>query len=201
MGKPTWLLLKHDPDWRWSPRTRRSEWYPSMRLYAQPEPGAWEPVIDEVRRDLAQWADENGRARRATACPTVPVSWGELLDKITILEIKEQRLQSEDARQNAVHELHLLREVACGVLTRAGGLVDELREVNAELWEIEDAIRCCEAAGDFGNGFVALARSVYQRNDERAAIKRRLNLTLGSELMEEKSYASEAACTSGQDGT
>jgi hypothetical protein len=200
MGKPTWLLLKHDPDWRWSPRTRRSEWYPSMRLYAQPEPGAWEPVIDEVRRDLAKWAEDNQRVARSTACPSVPVSWGELLDKITILEIKEQRLQSDDARRNAVNELRLLRDVAGGILDYADGLLDELRAVNAALWEIEDAIRRCEAARDFGDHFVALARSVYQRNDERAAIKRRLNLALGSELIEEKSYAGEAARTSAQVG-
>jgi hypothetical protein len=126
----------------------------------------------------------------ASALPHVPVSWGELLDKITILEIKVERLAGEEARANVAKELELLRGIAAPVM--AGGpafpLVARLKQLNLALWDIEDRIRDCERGGDFGPGFVELARSVYRRNDERGAIKREINLALGSALIEEKSY-------------
>lgn len=123
--------------------------------------------------------------------PNVPVSWGELLDKITILEIKRARIHRADARANVVNEHRLLSEFGDMALRCDGvtPLFDQLRAVNEELWEIEDAIREQEAAGTFGAAFVSLARAVYHKNDERAAIKRRINAVMGSELVEEKSYA------------
>ncbi|MEO8301145.1 MAG: DUF6165 family protein [Rhizomicrobium sp.] len=122
--------------------------------------------------------------------PQVPVSWGELLDKITILEIKTERLGGEGARANAARELALLREIAQPVMAgvQATALMMRLKMLNQDLWDIEDRIRDHERAGDFGPGFVELARSVYRRNDERGAIKREINLALGSTLIEEKSY-------------
>jgi hypothetical protein len=130
-------------------------------------------------------------------CPRVPVSWGELVDKITILQIKSERIASKEARANVAHELASLHRVA-GDAIRAGDvqpLIAQLQAVNEELWEIEDHIREREAAGDFGQRFVQLARSVYKKNDLRAAIKRRINEALGSELVEEKSYADWATMT------
>ncbi|OWK30895.1 DUF6165 family protein [Sphingomonas mucosissima] len=126
------------------------------------------------------------------AAPSVPVSWGELLDKITILEIKRERITRAEARKNVVREYTQLRSIGAQVLTRGGiaPLVQALKAVNEALWEIEDAIREQEAAGEFGAEFIRLARAVYQRNDERAAIKREINLKLESDLIEEKSYAS-----------
>jgi hypothetical protein len=125
-----------------------------------------------------------------TASPHVPVSWGELIDKITILEIKTQRLSDEAARANARKELRLLQDIAGEVLTRKETeiLTARLRALNLALWEIEDGIREHERADDFGPAFVELARSVYRRNDERGQVKREINLALGSELIEEKSY-------------
>ena len=122
--------------------------------------------------------------------PYVPVSWGELLDKIAILEIKTERLDNPQARANAMRELELLREIAHPVMAsgRAGDPIARLKLVNQALWDIEDRIRDHERAGDFGPGFVELARSVYRRNDERGALKREINLALGSALIEEKSY-------------
>ena len=122
--------------------------------------------------------------------PHIPVSWGELIDKITILEIKAERLEAGAARDNAARELTLLREVAQPVLAggQAGALVARLKMLNQTLWDIEDRIRDHERTGDFGPGFVELARSVYRRNDERGAVKREINLALGSVLSEEKSY-------------
>jgi len=122
--------------------------------------------------------------------PHVPISLGELIDKITILEIKIGRLTDESARANAARELQLLREIAAPVLaaSKTAALVARLKALNETLWEIEDRIREHERAGNFDAEFIALARSVYKRNDERGAVKRELNLVLDSELIEEKSY-------------
>lgn len=130
--------------------------------------------------------------------PLAPVSWGELLDKITILEIKAARITSAGARANVAHELALLQAVAGPVMVQPGlpALLDDLGRVNLALWGIEDDIRACEAAGDFGPAFIALARSVYLTNDRRAAIKRQINLLLGSDLIEEKFHL--PAATSGE---
>ena len=120
--------------------------------------------------------------------PLVPVSWGELLDKIVILEIKCLRLRAPAALANASAELALLRRAASGA-TRVAELMAALRAVNTRLWRIEDLIREKEAAGDFGAGFVVLARAVYHENDERGRIKQAINRLLGSALVEEKQYS------------
>src|SRR5579863_7097929 len=125
-----------------------------------------------------------------TDAPLIPASWGEVLDKITILEIKVARLPTQTARANAAKELKLLRDIAGPVLdkTAIAGLVARLKSLNEMLWEIEDRIRAHERTASFDAEFVALARAVYHRNDERGALKRELNLALGSALIEEKSY-------------
>jgi hypothetical protein len=121
----------------------------------------------------------------------VPVSWGELLDKIAILQIKHDRIRNAVARANVARELGLLLGVAAEQLRRPvlAAPIARLRAVNEQLWEIEDSIRECEAANDFGPRFVHLARSVYRQNDLRSAIKREINEACGSALVEEKSYA------------
>lgn len=122
----------------------------------------------------------------------VPVAPGELLDKIAILEIKAARIADPTKNANVRVELAALARVRDEAVEASGELARlsrALREVNEALWDIEDAIRDCEAAADFGPRFVELARSVYRTNDRRAALKREINLLLGSELIEEKSYA------------
>ncbi len=119
----------------------------------------------------------------------IPVSIGELVDKITILRIKAGRF-SGTALTNVTTELALLE----GVLSDSGveipgPLVADLSTVNQQLWAIEDDIRAQEAAGDFGERFIDLARSVYRCNDQRAALKRQINVATGSNLTEEKGYA------------
>ncbi len=122
--------------------------------------------------------------------PTVPVSWGELLDKTTILQIKAQRLRKPQARANAVKELNLLRRaVAVPAYPGVAELQAALAAVNARLWRTEDLIRQQEAAGDFSPRFVALARAVYHENDERGRIKQAINHLLRSPLVEEKQYS------------
>lgn len=122
----------------------------------------------------------------------VPVSPGELLDKLTILRLKQERIADPGKRANVIREREALEAVVrAGLPDRpeVETLGEELYGINAALWDIEDAIRACEAAGDFGPRFVSLARSVYHTNDRRAAVKREINLALGSALVEEKSYS------------
>jgi hypothetical protein len=120
----------------------------------------------------------------------VPVSWGELLDKITILQIKQERLDDAAKRANVAAELAALNAVAGAVLADAALAppLAELKAVNESLWGIEDRLRDKESAGDFDADFIALARAVYFTNDRRAALKREINRLLHSALVEEKSY-------------
>ena len=121
----------------------------------------------------------------------VPVSPGELLDKITILRIKAQRMRDAAKLANVRLELELLERTWATLGTATQSVAaDEaaLQAVNEQLWDIEDRIRDKEAARSFDPDFIELARAVYHRNDERAAIKKRINIALGSRIVEEKSY-------------
>lgn len=121
----------------------------------------------------------------------VPISPGELIDKITILEIKSERMTDATKLHNVRTELALLSDTWRASAYSATNIDEEwrgLRGVNAELWDIEDLIRDKERAGEFDGEFIRLARAVYVTNDERAAIKKRINVKLGSLLVEEKSY-------------
>lgn len=122
---------------------------------------------------------------------TVPVSVGEVLDKVTILEIKSQRISDAAKLENIKAELDALRPLVSGGVFDSDEVLDltnGLRAVNGELWDIEDNIRAEEAAGRFGDRFVELARAVYVTNDRRAELKKKINLATGSKLVEEKSY-------------
>ncbi len=119
------------------------------------------------------------------------VSPGELFDKLTILEIKIERIADAEKLANVKKEYKILSEIRDKEVSPSNPLsrlVAQLKAVNETLWTIEDDIRDCERRGDFGQAFVALARSVYINNDERAAIKKRINTLLHSNLFEEKSY-------------
>jgi predicted lipid-binding transport protein (Tim44 family) len=121
----------------------------------------------------------------------IPVSPGELLDKITILRIKSQRIDDAAKVANVRLELELLQHTwaTLGIATLAVAADEQaLQAVNEQLWEIEDRIRDKEAVRAFDQEFIDLARAVYHRNDERAAIKKRVNIALGSRIVEEKSY-------------
>jgi prefoldin subunit 5 len=120
----------------------------------------------------------------------IPVSPGEIIDKITILEIKADRVEDGKKLINIRRELELLADKVNANLPmdRLFDLKSELKSVNEKLWEIEDDIRTCERHSDFGETFVQLARSVYITNDRRAILKKEINMLLGSEIVEEKSY-------------
>lgn len=122
----------------------------------------------------------------------VEVSLGEVIDKITILEIKSERITDAAKLSHVRAELDHLRYEWTSAVPPSGtlnGLVRDLKKVNEQLWEIEDAIRLCEQRSDFGVRFVELARLIHFKNDERAALKKQVNQVLGSSFIEEKSYA------------
>ena len=121
----------------------------------------------------------------------VPTAPAELIDKLTILRLKSERIADADKLAHVQHEMEVLQKTAKSEIPDSEtlrGLWDELYEINTDLWVIEDDIRAFDARGDFGPGFVALARAVYVTNDRRAAVKKRINMLLGSPLVEEKSY-------------
>jgi hypothetical protein len=121
----------------------------------------------------------------------VPTAAGELVDKITILEIKSERIQDAAKHANVARELEALTRIVAKFswTEELKDLKARLKTVNQAIWEIEDQVREAERAKRFDAAFVALARSVYQTNDARAALKREINLKLGSAIIEEKSYA------------
>jgi tetratricopeptide (TPR) repeat protein len=185
LGRPCWVALKKDAEWRWLRGREDSPWYPTMRLFRQCEHGGWRQVFEAMAACVAPMAE----ARRAIA---VPSAIGELIDKITILEIKAQRISDENKLRNIRNELALLEKSRRreGIANaRLDLLKHDLAAINAQLWDIEDDIRLCEKNGDFGERFIALARGVYQTNDKRAALKREINLLFNSAVVEEKSYA------------
>ena len=121
----------------------------------------------------------------------VAIAPGELIDKITILAIKLERIHEPAKLENIRREMEVLAHTGAEGLAPSeelDRLTEELKAVNERLWQIEDDIRACEAAGDFGPRFIELARAVYINNDQRARAKRDINLLLGSDIIEEKSY-------------
>ncbi|HEY1943932.1 MAG TPA: DUF6165 family protein [Roseiarcus sp.] len=188
LGRPVWVALKKNAEWRWLRDRDDSPWYPTMRLFRQKTHGDWSGVFAQMAEALAAEtrANEGGRLF------AIPGGVGELLDKITILEIKVRRIADADKLRNVSRELALLEDSL-----REAGLEGatleakkaELATVNERLWNIEDEIRICEKNGDFGDGFIALARAVYTTNDRRAAIKREINRRFDSAIVEEKAYA------------
>lgn len=119
----------------------------------------------------------------------IEVSIGEVLDKLSILSIKLSKIEDQEKLRNVAKEMSILSKVVPKHMLQ-DELYTKLCGVNMRLWQIEDDIRECERYGEFDDGFLGLARSVYQTNDERAAIKKEINLKYGSEIIEEKSYSS-----------
>ena len=172
---------------------------------AMDDPSGRQPVVSDDANLPPERAHGVGAGLRAAgrraeghgsrACPNTLGDGcdraGEPLDKITILEIKAERVSDEEKLGHVRAELAALCEARDRSIFDGEGLaalVAELKLINESLWRIEDEIRYCEREGDFGHRFIDLARSVYETNDRRAAVKRRINERLGSEIIEEKSY-------------
>ena len=121
----------------------------------------------------------------------VPTTPGELIDKLTILRLKSEKMTDAAKLVNVYHEMAVLSQTATAAIPMSPALRalwDELYEINADLWVIQDDIRAFEVKPDFGPGFIGLARAVYVTNVERARVKKNINLLLGSQIVEEKSY-------------
>ncbi|MCI0598097.1 MAG: glycosyltransferase, partial [Beijerinckiaceae bacterium] len=195
LGVPAFAAIKSVPDWRWLLNREDSPWYPGMRLFRQIERGDWEPVFKRIAEQVEVRVTEKASRievkRRAAAAIAIPASVGELIDKITILEIKEVRITEADKLANVRHELSLLQKLKSeygfsGV--RLDELSNELKMLNGLLWDTENAVREHEARDDFGVNFVSLARQVYRANDQRAVLKRSINQLFESVIIEEKAY-------------
>jgi hypothetical protein len=132
----------------------------------------------------------SARGLECSSNPTIQVSWGEFIDKLTILEIKEARLTSSAAVANVRRELTALRSVldVGAENPQLAELTRKLKTINESLWEIEDKIRAKEAAKEFDQNFINLARSIYFQNDKRGDIKRQVDLLMNSVIVEEKQY-------------
>ena len=120
----------------------------------------------------------------------IEVSNGEILDKFSILEIKKNEIKNPEKLKNVEKEYSILKENVSKILNTDHDLYIKLLEINKKLWKIEDDIRICERNAEFGTKFIELARAVYIVNDERAEVKKQINLLTGSHVMEEKSYES-----------
>jgi len=187
LGVPVWVALCAAPDWRWFQKRTDSPWYPSMRLFRQAKLGYWGDVFERIAHELKKQLAKSGDSR---AIP-IEVSPGELLDKIAILQIKSERVKDVSKLYSIRAELSALTSV-CDKMISASEFVSmlraDLRRVNEEIWEAEDALRLCEHEQRFDARFIELARSVYQNNDRRAAIKRQINERLSSQFTEEKEH-------------
>jgi tetratricopeptide (TPR) repeat protein len=189
LGKPVWIALKHVPEWRWLLGRNDSPWYPTARLFRQEQRGDWDGLFRLMAKALKELVSATAASARAPIL--LPGSVGELIDRLTILEIKSQRITDQPKRANVQRELVLLREMKSAHISQGpdlDALERSLKEVNLSLWNIEDMIRRHELQNDFGDEFINLARRVYKENDRRAALKRQINLLFDSPLIEEKSY-------------
>lgn len=188
LAKPVWVLLPKITSWRWMQHQMNTPWYPTMQLFQQYRHGMWHDVINQIGDTL--------QAMPALTTPsaiTAEVPVGELIDKMTILEIKLKKITDEKKLVHIKNELSALTKTYNESVTpskQLATLTKSLSNVNEQLWDIEDAIRTKEREKSFDADFIALAREVYQANDKRGHLKQEINALLGSRLCEVKEYAS-----------
>jgi tetratricopeptide (TPR) repeat protein len=187
MSIPVWLALGFVADWRWLEQRADSPWYPTMRIFRQTEPGDWQGVFKRIKEELLRFRDKG----RNTVSYRVGISPGDILDKVTILQLKADRTNDAKARALYWAELQVLRHISNGRTRHSPqirNLLSELEAVNRAFWDAEDQVRRFERAENFGPLFVQHARSIYQLNDGRSLLKQEINLLTGSPLCEEKIY-------------
>lgn len=187
LGKEVWVLLPFVADWRWQTNETKSRWYETMKLFRQTKPGNWDEVLQKVEQELAKKL--NPPIKNGTISTEIAI--GELFDKITILQIKNEKISDPKKLKNIRIELATLVATAKKYIPESKELntyIDALRKANKILWDIEDNIRAKEFNQEFDEEFIHLARGVYINNDHRCAIKRKINELCGSRIVEEKSY-------------
>ena len=181
------------PDWRWMLHRSDSPWYPTMRLFRQERLDEWTPVFERMASELRGLVRDRASQVEPQKLPAVlvEVSAGELIDKLTILQIKAERISDPQKLAHVTAELNSLQAARDARLSSSPELErfsGELRGINGQLWDVEAKLRWYEARSDFGSDFVELARSVYRLNDRRSELKRSINQLLGSRIIDEKSY-------------
>jgi hypothetical protein len=194
LGVPAWVALAVAPNMRWLLDREDTPWYPSLRLFRQVRAGSWVEPLERMAGELKRLVrtKAGGRGEATEGLIAVALTPGELLDRRSILAIKAERFTDAGKLRNVQAELASTDSAAERLFLRCpelAGLNAELRAVNEALWDVEDAIRRCDAEGDFGPRFIELARAVYRNNDHRAELKRRINALLGCGRQEEKQYA------------
>jgi Tfp pilus assembly protein PilF len=193
LGMPVWMALSAIADWRWLTGRDDSPWYPTMRLFRQTKLGDWSDVFERLTSEVAKLLDERCKPIFVEMAP------GELIDRITILEIKSERITDADKLAHVRAELAALlraRDQAIAPSSELATLTAQLKSVNEALWQVEDDVRVCEQAQAFGPRFIELARAVYRHNDHRAQLKRQISELLGAPFIEQKIYqaAGQARC-------
>ena len=201
LHRTLWVALNDAPEWRWQRQRTDNIWYPTARLFRPEAKGDWDGVFSRMREALGELLENKATSSRndvpapPKSPPHVEVSWGELLDKITILEIKAERFTSPASVAHVRRELEHLKSVLAGLAPLPSDVEtkrDSLRATNEKLWDIENAIRACEAEQRFDAHFIELARTIYALNDERARIKQEINAGMKSSFVEEKEYRSRS---------
>ena len=218
LGVPTWVALKQTPDWRWLLDRQDSPWYPAMRLYRQPQSGDWEGVFAQIVADVrrlitgealhVEALPEPHAPAPATPAPPVAVgetvlqpdflpfpqvslAWGEFIDNLTRLEIKNLKTKDQLTLIHLRAQLAQLVAAADPRWTANAQLLafkTQLHALNETLWDIAAELRDHEAQQDFGEDFIRLARSLSQRKDERAALINTINALMRPDLAEENLY-------------
>ena len=167
--------------------------FPGRSVYFQRDAGDWAGVFERMAKALAS---ELGNISAVPARPliTIAISPGELLDRISILQIKSSRFPPGETRERIPAELSALlreRDQMIAMTDALAALAVDLAAVNESLWQVEDDLRACEVAGDLTARFVELGRLVYRTNDRRSGLKRRINEQLASSLIEAKCYGGQ----------
>jgi tetratricopeptide (TPR) repeat protein len=190
LGVSAWLALPFSAHWVWLMNREDTPWYPTLRLFRQRTWGNWEEVFARMAVELRQRV----AAPRPAGPVLVEIAPGDLVDQIALLQVRSERSAGAEQQRNVRRELAVLtaaRDRALLPSAEVARLAGELREVHAVLGEVEEEIRRCERAEDFGPRFVELARSVYRHNDRRAVLRRRINDLLGSSRKEDTSGSTE----------
>jgi tetratricopeptide (TPR) repeat protein len=189
LGIPVWVILPSVADWRWMKDRTDTPWYPTMRLFRQSTYGEWQSVFEKIAHEVSTLMNKHTQKNDMV---TAEISIGELIDKITILQLKTNFINDPEKLKNITTELNTLcatRDACVPSCPELDALTQQLYDVNQKLWNIEDACRNKERNKEFDEEFITITRNVYVNNDERCAIKRKINNLMGSRLIEEKSYA------------
>jgi tetratricopeptide (TPR) repeat protein len=181
---PVWVLLPNPADWRWMTDRIDTPWYTTMRLFRQSQAGDWKTMVHEIKKELEKKSKDHTRI-------TAEISYGDLIDKMTILEIKKEQLKDPIKLHNVCTEFNSIKatyDQSVHASDTIQTLIAELKKINLKLWMLEDDIREKERTKKFDVQFIELSRSIYLMNDDRAKVKRTINEILESRLIEEKSY-------------